>query len=84
MACLAQFYPLKYPASFWLLASCVSIYAVLSTAMTAVASLLERDGIAFTHPCPKKVGGRAGGGARGRACGLMGLLGKRKEAPVRW
>lgn len=55
MACLAQFYPLKYPASFWLLVGCVSTYAVLSALMTYVAAVLERDGFAFTQPNPKKV-----------------------------
>ncbi len=55
MACLAQFYPLKYPASFWLLASCVCTYATLSTGMTYIAAFLERDAIAFTKPNSKKV-----------------------------
>lgn len=31
---LAQFYPKKYPANFWLLLGCVAAYVVLSTLMT--------------------------------------------------
>lgn len=34
VACLAQFWPKKYPANFWLLASCVAAYVVLSSLMT--------------------------------------------------
>lgn len=34
LALLAQFYPKKYPANFWLLLGCVAAYVVLSTLMT--------------------------------------------------
>ncbi|GAB4816741.1 hypothetical protein N2152v2_003787 [Parachlorella kessleri] len=53
---VVEFYPLKYPASFWLLASCVCTYATLSTGMTYIAAFLERDAIAFTKPNSKKAG----------------------------
>lgn len=68
MALLAQFYPLKYPASFWLLVCCVTTYTVLSTAMSLVTMFLEHDAIAFTKPNSKKVGGQCvslGAGGRG-------------------
>ena len=52
MACLAQFYPLKYPANFWLLAGCVAAYTVLSGLMTLVAMVLEKDATALTRAVP--------------------------------
>lgn len=64
MACLAQFYPQKYPANAWLLVGCVSTYALLSAAMTLVATVLEQDAIAFTQPCAKKVRAWVRGRAR--------------------
>lgn len=56
VACLAQFYPLKYPANFWLLVCCVSVYAALSTAMTYVITFLEKDCFLFTKPNSSKCG----------------------------
>lgn len=38
LALLAQFYPKKYPANFWLLLGCVVAYVVLSTLMTGQRS----------------------------------------------
>jgi signal peptidase complex subunit 2 len=52
VACLAQFYPKKYPANFWLLVGCVAVYVVLSTLMTVVAAVFERDAIALTRTVP--------------------------------
>ncbi|KAI7841303.1 hypothetical protein COHA_004922 [Chlorella ohadii] len=52
VACLAQFYPKKYPANFWLLACCVASYVVLSTLMTVVATLWEKDAIVMTKARP--------------------------------
>lgn len=52
VACLAQFYPKKYPANFWLLVGCVAAYMVLSTLMTVVAAVFERDAIALTRAVP--------------------------------
>lgn len=40
MACLAQFYPKKYPDNFWLLAACVPAYVVLSSLMTGAGRRL--------------------------------------------
>ncbi|KAL4426693.1 hypothetical protein ABPG77_004749 [Micractinium sp. CCAP 211/92] len=48
LALLAQFYPKKYPANFWLLLGCVAAYVVLSTLMTVVASVFEKDAILLT------------------------------------
>ena len=48
MACVAQFWPGKYPETRWVLLTCVGAYAALSAAMSAVASLLERDMVVLT------------------------------------
>lgn len=37
IACLAQFYPQKYPASTWLLAGCVAAYMVVTSLMTGAS-----------------------------------------------
>ncbi|PSC77014.1 putative signal peptidase complex subunit 2 [Micractinium conductrix] len=56
LACVAQFYPKKYPDNFWVLLGCVAAYVVLSTAMTVVATVWEKDAVLFTR------GLRQGGG----------------------
>ncbi|EFN57522.1 hypothetical protein CHLNCDRAFT_143120 [Chlorella variabilis] len=52
VACLAQFYPKKYPDNTLLLAGCVVAYVVLSSLMTVVAMVCEKDVIAFTRAAP--------------------------------
>ena len=52
VACLAQFWPGKYPDTFWVLAGCVSSYVVLSFGVTAVGTCLEHDTIVTTKPRP--------------------------------
>lgn len=69
MACLAQFYPKKYPDNFWLLAACVPAYVVLSSLMTGAGRRLGGRAAQWkwlllrAAECP-------GGGA---AAGLIGL-----------
>ena len=48
MACLAQFWPVKYPDSYWLLVACVCGYTLLSTLVNGVGVLLEKDTIVLT------------------------------------
>ncbi|KAL4425565.1 hypothetical protein ABPG75_009581 [Micractinium tetrahymenae] len=55
LALLAQFYPKKHPSNFWLLVGCVAAYVVLSTLMTVIAAVFEKDAILFT-----KAGGPGG------------------------
>lgn len=38
VACLAQFYPKKYPDNFWVLAGCVATYVVLSSLMSGAGT----------------------------------------------
>ncbi|PRW59420.1 putative signal peptidase complex subunit 2 [Chlorella sorokiniana] len=52
VACLAQFWPKKYPANTWVLAGCVAAYVVLSTLMTLVATVWEKEAIVFTKARP--------------------------------
>lgn len=49
IALLAQFYPGKPPATTPLLAACVTAYALLSVALSAIAALVERDAFLFTR-----------------------------------
>lgn len=48
MACVAQFYPGKYPATTWVLVTCVSLYTVLSTALSGLHTFIEKDTITLT------------------------------------
>jgi signal peptidase complex subunit 2 len=52
VACLAQFWPGKYPDTFWVLAGCVTSYTALSFAVTAVGVWLEHDTIVLTKQRP--------------------------------
>ncbi|KAL4860000.1 putative signal peptidase complex subunit 2 [Chlorella vulgaris] len=59
IACFAQFYPkllLHFPKlhlnNTWLVAGCVVAYAILSSLMTVVAMLFEKDAIALTRAVP--------------------------------
>lgn len=54
LALLAQFYPSKFPANFWLLVGCVSAYATLSFVLTLIALFWEKDAIAFTNESDKR------------------------------
>lgn len=52
MACVGQFYPKRLPNTPLVLAVCVASYALLSVALTAIGTLLERDAIALTRGGP--------------------------------
>lgn len=45
LACLAQFYPKKYPDNFWVLVGCVSGYVVLSLLMSGRWRSLQLTGM---------------------------------------
>lgn len=49
VACIAQFWPKKHPAVTPVLVACVSIYALLSAALTAFATYVEKDTIALAR-----------------------------------
>ena len=50
VACIAQFWPGKHPKNFVLCIVCVSLYAILSLALTFLTLLIEKDIIVSTKP----------------------------------
>jgi len=50
VACLAQFYPLKFPANVNLLLVCIGIYILLNLALHFLSIVKEKNHILFTHP----------------------------------
>ncbi|GAQ81603.1 microsomal signal peptidase complex subunit [Klebsormidium nitens] len=50
VACLAQFYPQKFPANVTLLMVCIGIYILLNLALQFLAIFKEKNHILFTHP----------------------------------
>lgn len=52
VACVAYFYPKKHGENFWLLLGCIVTYVILSTLMTVIATVYEKDAITFTCAVP--------------------------------
>jgi signal peptidase complex subunit 2 len=58
LALLAQFYPKKWPAQWWIMLVCVLAYGACTLALNAFVSRVEGDAFLFTRPRKARAGPR--------------------------
>jgi len=56
LALLAQFYPKKWPAQWWVMLVCVLAYGACTLALNAFVSRVEGDAFLFTRPRKARAG----------------------------